>query len=164
MTEVATVAIPQSVIAEIDREIAKYPDVHQRSAVMAALRLVQEHNAGSLTDALIAWVADYLSMPKVAVLEVATFYSMYFHQPVGEHVISLCKTLPCQLKGCQKIEAYLKQKLDVDVNGTTADGKFTLKKVECLGACVGAPMMQVDKTYHENLTPEKIDQILEGLK
>lgn len=166
MTEVIEekIQLPDSAIAEIEREIAKYPSEHRRSAVMATLRIVQENHENYLNNACIKFVADYLGMPAVSVQEVATFYTMYNHEPVGKHMVSLCTNVSCQLKGCGKIEAHLKKKLGVGFDGTSADGKFTLKEVECLGACIGAPMMQVDKDYHENLTPERVDEILDGLK
>lgn len=153
-----TIELPESVMAEFEHETAKYPAEHKRSAVMACLRIAQEHNGGHLTDELIKFVANYLCMPAVAVLEVATFYTMYEHAPVGKHKISVCTNVSCQLKGCHKIEEHLKKKLGVDWNGTSADGQFTLKEVECLGACIGAPVVQIDKAYHENLTPEKLDR------
>jgi len=149
--------------AEIDRWIAKYPPDQKRSAVMAALRIVQDQNKGHLTTELMDAVAEYLDMPPVAVYEVATFYSMYELEPVGRHKICVCTNISCMLRGSDEVVAHLKERLGIGLGETTADGRFTLKEVECLGACVEAPMFQIGQTYYGNLTPEKIDEILEGL-
>lgn len=146
--------------AEIDRWIAKYPPEHKRAAVMAALRIAQDQNGGWLTNELLGAVAEYLDMPPIAVEEVATFYTMYDLKPVGRHKVCVCTNIACRLNGSDRIMEHLRDKLGVKPGETTAGGKFTLKEVECLGACGGAPMMMVDKTYHENLTPEKVDEIL----
>ena len=150
--------------AEIDQWIAKYPADSKRSAVMAALRIVQDQNGGWLTSDLIDAVADYLEMPSIAVYEVATFYSMYELKPVGRHKICLCTNVSCMICGSDDILAYLKKKLGIGFGETTPDGRFTLKEVECLGACGGAPMMQIHNKYYENLTPERIDEILAVLE
>ena len=149
--------------AEIDRWIAKYPPEHKRAAVMAALRIVQDQNGGWLSNELLEAVAEYLDMPPIAVEEVATFYTMYDLRPVGRHKICVCTNIACQLNGSDRIMDHLQKKLGVNAGDTTPGGKFTLKEVECLGACGGAPMMMVDKTYHETLTPEKVDEILDKL-
>jgi NADH-quinone oxidoreductase subunit E len=149
--------------AEIDRWIAKYPPDRKQSAVMAALRIVQEQHGGWLTTELMDAVAVYLEMPAIAVYEVATFYSMYELTPVGRHKICICTNVSCMLRGSDKIVAHLKQKLGIGFGETTTDGKFTLKEVECLAACGGAPMIQIGRTYYENLTPEKVDEILAKL-
>ena len=145
--------------AGIDEWVAKYPPEHKQSAVMAALRLVQEEQ-GHLTNELMDAVADYLEMEPITVYEVATFYSMYDLKPVGRHKISVCTNISCMLCGGYETLAYLEKKLNVKPGGTTADRRFMLKEVECLAACAGAPMFMVDKTFYENLTPEKIDAIL----
>lgn len=151
--------------AEIDREIAKYPAEWKQSAVMAALRIVQDANNGWLTEALMDQVADYLDMPPIAVYEVATFYSMYEHQPVGRHKICLCTNVSCMINGSDGIYEHLKKRLGVTGFGeVTPDGRFSIKEVECLGACGGAPMMQIGHKYYENLTPELVDSILDGLE
>jgi len=150
--------------AEIDTWVAKYPPEWKQSAVMAALTLVQDANGGWLTEALMDDVAAYLDMAPIAVYEVATFYSMYELKPVGRHKICLCTNVSCMLCGSEKIAEHLEHKLGVGLGQTTPDGRFTLKEVECLGACGGAPMMQIGKQYYENLTPELIDSILEGLE
>jgi len=149
--------------ADIDRWVAKYPPEQKQSAVMAALRIAQEQNDGWLTNELIEAVADYLEMAPIAAYEVATFYSMYELSPVGRHKINICTNISCMLCGSDKVVSHLEQRLGIKLGETTEDGRFTLKEVECLGACVNAPMFSIDKTYFENLTPEKIDQILEGL-
>jgi len=153
----------ESTRAEIDKWIAKYPVEQKQSAVMPALRIVQEANGGWLTRDLMDAIAVYLEMPAIAVYEVASFYSMYEHKPVGRHKICVCTNISCLLCGSEKIVSILESKLGIKMGQTTGDGKFTLKEVECLGACVGAPMMQVGTDYHENLTAEKIDSILDTL-
>jgi NADH-quinone oxidoreductase subunit E len=148
---------------EIDKWIAKYPTDQKQSAVMPALRIVQEANGGWLTTELMDAVAEYLQMPSIAVYEVASFYSMYEHKPVGRHKICVCTNISCLLCGSDDVVSHLENKLGIKMGQTTADGRFTLKEVECLGACVGAPMFQIDREYYENLTPEIIDAILEKL-
>jgi len=150
--------------AEIDAWVAKYPAEWKQSAVMAALRIVQEDNGGYLTRELMDKVADYLDMPPIAVYEVATFYSMYENQPVGKHKICVCTNVSCMIRGSDQIVAHLEKRLGIKMGQTTEDGRFTLKEVECLGACGGAPMFQIGKTYYENLTPERVDAILEQLE
>lgn len=149
---------------EIDTWVAKYPAEQKQSAVMAALRIVQDANGGWLTNDLMDAVAEYLDMPPISVYEVATFYSMYELKPVGRHKICVCTNVSCMLCGSEEIVRHLKQRLGVGLGETTPDGKVTLKEVECLGACAGAPMFQIGKVYYENLTPEKIDAILDGLR
>lgn len=155
--------VPEECRSEIDQWLAKYPPEHPRSAVMAGLRIVQEANGGFLTTDLMDAVADYLGIPHMMAYEVATFYSMYEHSPVGHHKICVCTNISCLLRGSDEIVNHLKSRLGIGFGETTADGRFSLKEVECLGACVGAPMFQIDRQYYENLTPEIIDQILEQL-
>ena len=150
--------------AEIDREIAKYPAEWRQSACMAALRIVQDDNGGWLTQQLMDDVAAYLGMPDMAVYEVATFYSMYELKPVGRHKVCVCTNVSCMINGSDRIVEHLEKKLDVKLGGSTGDGSYTLKEVECLGACGGAPMMQIGRQYYENLTPEIVDSILDGLE
>jgi len=151
--------------AEIDRWVVKYPPERKRSAVLSALTAVQEANGGWLTNELMDAVADYLDMPTIAVYEVATFYSMFDLKETGRHKISVCTTISCMLCGGEDIVRHIGQKYDVKLGGTTPDGRFTLKREEeCLAACCGAPMMAVDGHYHENLTPAKVDAILDGLE
>ncbi len=149
---------------EIDQWIAKYPADRKSSAVMAALRIMQEQNGGYLTHELIEAVAEYLDMATIAVYEVATFYSMYEMKPVGKYKICVCTNISCMLCGSDVVMTHLQQKLGIKPGETTADGKFTLKEVECLGACVNAPMLQIGNDYYEKLTTEKIDNILASLK
>ena len=149
---------------QIDTWVAKYPEGWQQSACMAALMFVQDMNGGHLTQELMDQVADYLDMPAIAVYEVATFYSMYEHKPVGRHKICLCTNVSCMINGSDNILEHLSNRLGIGFGQVTGDGKFSLKEVECLGACGGAPMMQIGHTYYENLTPELVDQILDGLE
>ena len=150
--------------AEIDQWIAKYPEEWKQSACMAALRIVQDANGGSLSTELMDQVADYLDMPPIAVYEVATFYSMYEHKPVGWHKICLCTNVSCMINGSDNIYEHLRSRLGISFGEVTEDGRFSLKEVECLGACGGAPMMQIGHTYYESLTPELVDKILDGLE
>jgi len=150
--------------ATIDRWLTKYPPDQKQSAVMGALSIVQEQNGGWLTTELMDAVAAYLEMSPIAVYEVATFYSMYELKPVGRHKICVCTNVSCMLCGSEKIINHLQGKLGIGFKETTADGKFTLKEVECLAACGGAPVVQIGKQYYENLTPEKIDEILAKLE
>lgn len=150
--------------AEIDKWAAKYPPEQRRSAVLSALTIVQEANGGWLSEELLEAVADYLGMPRIAVFEVATFYTMFELKPIGKYKIGLCTNVSCMLAGCEKIVKHFKDKLGINLGETTADGKITLKEVECLGACANAPVFHLGHKYYENLTPEKVDQILAELK
>ncbi|KTD33101.1 NADH dehydrogenase I chain E [Legionella nautarum] len=152
--------ISSASVDEIDLWIAKYPKEEKQSAVMSALRIVQEEK-GYLTPELMDAIAEYLEMPPIAVYEVASFYTMYEHKPIGRHLINVCTNISCKLTGSSEIVKHLQKKLGIQLGETTKDGRFTLRSVECLGACVNAPMMQVDKNYHENLTAEKVDEVLE---
>ncbi|HEY5604665.1 MAG TPA: NADH-quinone oxidoreductase subunit NuoE [Gammaproteobacteria bacterium] len=149
--------------AAIDKWIAKYPAENRQAALIPALHIVQDANKGFLTTTLMDELAHYLGIPEIAVYEVASFYSMFEHKPVGRHKISVCTNISCMLLGSEEIVEHLKKKFGIKLGQTTADGKFTIKEVECLGACVGAPMCLIDRDYHEHLTPEKIDAILEKL-
>ena len=150
--------------AEIDKWIAKYPQEWRQSAVMAALMLVQDDNGGYLTTELMDKVAAYLDMAPIAVYEVASFYSMYERKPVGKHKVCVCTNVSCMINGSDRIVEYLEKKLGMKLGQSSEDGKYTLKEVECLGACGGAPMFQIGNKYYENLTPELIDSILDGLE
>lgn len=147
-------------IKQIDDWIAKYPDEERQSAVMSALMIVQEEQ-GYLSADMMNAVADYLKMPAIAVYEVATFYSMYEHKPIGRHLINVCTNISCKLRGSAGIISLLEEKLEIKLGQTTTDGRFTLREVECLAACVNAPMMQVDKDYHEHLRADNLDAVLE---
>ena len=153
----------EDVRRQIDAWVAKYPDEWKQSAVMPALTIVQDANGGWLTEELMDKVAAYLDMPPIAVYEVATFYSMYEHKPVGRHKICLCTNVSCMINNCDSIYEHLKNRLGIGFGEVTEDGRFSIKEVECLGACGGAPMMQIGDKYYENLTPEIVDSILEEL-
>jgi len=146
-------------LSAIDRELAKYPPERRASALSAGLRIAQDE-FGWLSAQTIEFVAEYIGVPAVRAQEVATFYSMFELAPVGRHKISLCTNISCMLRGADDIAAHLKRKLGVDFGQTTADGRFTLKEVECLAACAGAPMLQLGRDYYENLTPARVDEIL----
>ena len=151
--------------AEIDHWLTRYPPERKQSAVLAALREVQHENGGYLTTELMDAVADYLDMPPIAVYEVASFYSMFELKPVGRHNIAVCTNISCMLRGGDTVLAHIERKLGIKLGESTPDGKFYLKKEEeCLAACCGAPMMQVNHVYYENLTPEKVDQVLDSLE
>jgi NADH-quinone oxidoreductase subunit E len=150
---------------EIERWLERYPTDRRQSAVLAALRTVQHHNGGFLTTEQMDAVAQYLGMAPIAVYEVASFYSMLETAPVGRHNIAVCTNISCMLRGAGEIVAHIEQRLGVKLGASTADGKFYLKREEeCLAACCGAPMMQLDHVYHEHLTPRKVDEILDGLE
>lgn len=140
--------------------IARYPDGKQKSALLPVLHLAQETFDGWLSSETMDYVATLLQLEPIEVYEVATFYSMYNLAPVGKYVFEVCQTGPCMLRGSDDIIAYIKQTLGINVGETTADGLFTLKTVECLGACGYAPMMQLGKHYREHLTPAKVDEII----
>ena len=149
---------------EIDIWVAKYPEGKQSSAVMQALTIVQKENGGSLTNDLIQAVSNYLEMPAISVQEVATFYENYNNKQAGKHVIRFCHNISCMLNGSDELISYLEEKLDVKIGEISKDGLVSVKKVECLGACVGGPMCQIGDQYYENLTEKRIDEILDGLK
>lgn len=145
------------------RIIAKYPTGRQASAVMPLLDLAQRQNANWLPKAAMDYVADMLSMPRIRVYEVATFYTMYNRAPVGRHFVQVCTTTPCWLRGSDDVVAACRRKLGIDFGETTADGQFTLVEVECLGACVNAPMIQVNDDYYEDLDAESTERVLDAL-
>jgi NADH-quinone oxidoreductase subunit E len=148
-------------LKKVQEIIERYPEGKQKSALLPLLHLAQEENGGWLSVEAMDLVAGLLQLKPIEVYEVATFYSMYNLKPVGKYLFEVCQTGPCMLKGSDEIISYIKQKLDIGVGETTSDGMFTLKTVECLGACGYAPMMQMGKYYKEHLTPEKVDQIIE---
>jgi NADH-quinone oxidoreductase subunit E len=163
MTDKTNQLLSADIREHIDQWNKRYPADQKRSGVLEALRVVQEKNGGSLTTELMEAVADYLDLPHIAVFEVATFYSMYFLTPVGRHVIDICTNISCVLNGADKLVKHAEKTLGVDMSGTTSNGQFTLREVECLGACVGAPACMVGKKYYENVTPEKFDDIVRSL-
>lgn len=148
-------------LKKVDEIVARYPQGKQKSALLMILHLAQEEFGGWLSPEALDYVASLLKLEPIEVYEVATFYSMYNLKPVGRYVFEVCQTGPCMLRGSDDIIAYIKQKLNIGVGETTTDGLFTLKTVECLGACGYAPMMQVGKFFREHLTREKVDAIIE---
>jgi NADH-quinone oxidoreductase subunit E len=150
---------------EIEHRKARFPDGKQRSAVISALHAVQHDNEGYLTAELMNAVADYLELPTIQVYEVATFYSMFQTKPVGRHNIAICTNVSCMLRGADAIVEHVEKKLGIETGESTEDGRIYLKREEeCLAACCGAPMMMVDHKYHENLTAEQVDDILDRLE
>lgn len=148
----------------LDSWLAKYPAWQSQSAVIPALHILQAENDGWLSEPIMDALAVYLDMPAISVYEVATFYTMFDLKPVGKHKLNVCTNISCLLNGSEEIVAHLEKRLNIGLGETTQDGKYTLRQVECLGACCGAPMMQVGRDYHEYLTTEKIDNILDGLE
>lgn len=144
--------------------IAKYPEGCQASAVMPLLDLAQRQNSGWISREAMAYIADMLEMAEIRVYEVATFYSMYNLQPVGKYLVQLCRTTPCWLCGANDLLAACKEELGIGIGETTEDGLFTLVEVECLGACVNAPMVQINDDYYEDLSPARIKEILATLR
>ena len=149
---------------EIDHWVAKYPQGKQQSAVVAALFVAQRQNGNWLSDAAMEAVAEYLQLPKIVVFEAATFYDLFNLKPIGKHKISVCTNVSCQLRGSDELVQCLKSRLGIALGETTPDGLFTLRETECMAACVGAPMCQIDdKHYHENLTPKTLLQLVDAL-
>ncbi|HZH95690.1 MAG TPA: NAD(P)H-dependent oxidoreductase subunit E [Flavisolibacter sp.] len=148
-------------LAKANEIIGRYPQGKQKSALIPLLHMAQEENAGWLSAEAMDYVAGLLNIKPIEVYEVATFYSMYNLKPVGKYIFEVCHTGPCMIQGSDHIIDYIKEKLSINVGQTTADGMFTLKTVECLGACGYAPMMQMGKFYKEHLTKEKVDSIVD---
>ncbi len=151
-------------LKKVQEIMARYPDGKQKSALLPVLHLAQEEFGGWLSAETMDYVAGLLNLEPIEVYEVATFYSMYNLKPVGRYLFEVCQTGPCMLKGSDDIIEYIKEKLGIAVGETTPDGLFTLKTVECLGACGYAPMMQLGKNFREHLTREKVDSIIEELR
>jgi NADH-quinone oxidoreductase subunit E len=150
---------------EIDRWVARFPPGRQRSAVISALRAAQEQNHGHLTPPLMDAVAAYLQLPPIQVYEVASFYSMFETHPCGRHHVSICTNISCMLRGAEELVAHVERRLGIRLGESTADGRIFLKQEEeCLAACTGAPMMMVDHAYHENLTIDQVDRILDEIR
>jgi NADH-quinone oxidoreductase subunit E len=147
-------------LTEFNRLVARYPAGKQKSALLPVLHLAQDSFGGWLSPETMDYVAGLLQIQPIEVYEVATFYSMYNLKPVGRYMFEVCQTGPCMLRGSDDIIAYIGQTLGIKPGETTADGLFTLKTVECLGACGYAPMMQLGKNYREHLTKEKVDAII----
>lgn len=147
-------------MAQVRTIIARYPEGKQKSALLPVLHLAQDNFGGWLDTPVMDYVASLLQIEPIEVYEVASFYTMYNLKPVGKYVFEVCQTGPCMVSGSDDVIGYIKQKLGIGVGETTADGLFTLKTVECLGACGYAPMMQLGKHYREHLTPERVDAII----
>jgi NADH-quinone oxidoreductase subunit E len=151
-------------LEKIEFELTKYPKENRQAAVMSALRIAQTEK-GWLSKETISFVAQYLGIPEIAALEVATFYNMYDLEPVGKYKITICTNISCMLRGSDEIVHHLQKKLKVGFNEVSKDGKFCLKEGECMGCCGGAPLMHINNTdMYECLTTEKVDEILKGLK
>lgn len=158
-----TIAFTPERLQKTQELISRYPEGRQQSALIMVLHLAQEQ-FGWLSVPVMDYVASLLNLLPIQVYEVATFYSMFNTKPVGKYVFEVCQTGPCMVKGSDNIVDYIKSKLNINVGETTADGMFTLKTVECLGACGYAPMMQMGKYYREHLTPQRVDEIIEECK
>lgn len=155
------VSFSENKLQQAQKIIARYPAGREKSALLPLLHLAQDEFGGWLDVPVMDYVASLLNIKPIEVYEVATFYTMYNLKPVGKYVFEVCQTGPCMLNGSDNIIDYIKEKLGIKAGETTADGLFTLKTVECLGACGYAPMMQLGKTFREHLTKEKVDQIIE---
>lgn len=151
-------------LTEFNRLVARYPEGKQKSALLPVLHLAQDSFGGWLSAEAMDYVAELLQLNPIEVYEVATFYSMYNLKPVGKYMFEVCQTGPCMLNGSDDIIAYIGEKLGIKPGETTSDGLFTLKTVECLGACGYAPVMQMGKTYREHLTKAKVDAIIEDCR
>lgn len=154
---------PQNLILA-EKILKRYPEDRKRSAILPLLNLAQSQHEGWLPQAALEYVANMLGLPYIRVYEIASFYSMYNLTPVGKYFLQLCQTTPCWLRGSDTICSKIKQLLKIDVGETTADGLFTLVTVECLGACINAPVIQVNEDYYENLTEDSVEQLLLNLK
>ena len=151
-------------LAQAKDFIARYPEGRQRSAVMPLLDLAQRQNGGWLPEGAVGTIAEMLDMAPIRVLEVATFYSMYKLKPVGKHQINVCTTTPCWLRGSDEVVHACRKSLGIEVGETTADGEFTLAEVECAGACVNAPVVEIGDEYYEDVDAESMTRIIEALK
>lgn len=149
---------------EIDHWKARFPEGRHRSAVIGALHAAQHENDGYLTVDLMDAVAEYLELPPIQVYEVATFYSMFQTRPVGRHNVAICTNVSCMLRGADDLVGHVEKRLGIKLGESTEDGRIYLKREEeCLAACCGAPMMMVDHKYYENLTADRVDEVLDGL-
>ena len=162
--EPASFAFTPENLDRAQKIIAKYPEGRQASAVMPLLDLAQRQNAGWLPRIAMDHVADMLKMPRIRVYEVATFYTMYNLTPVGRHVVQVCTTTPCWLRGSDDVVKICETKLGIHLGETTDDGQFTLREVECLGACVNAPIVQIGDDFYEDVSGEHMDRIIDALK
>jgi NADH-quinone oxidoreductase E subunit len=144
--------------------VARYPEGRQKSAVLPLLHLAQRQGGGWLPRSAIEHIAEFLSLPRIRVEEVVSFYTMFFTRPVGRHIVWVCTTTPCWLRGSDGILERCKKVAGCDVGETSPDGMFTLSEAECLGACVNAPMVQIDDDFYEDLTPESVEAVLTVLR
>ncbi len=151
----------EGTLKKVQEIIGRYPEGKQKSALIPVLHLAQQESGGWLDVPVMDYVAGLLQLEPIEVYEVVTFYSMFHTKPVGKYVLEVCQTGPCMLNGSDNIIAYIEEKLNIGPGDTTPDGMFTLKTVECLGACGYAPMLQLGKFYKEHLTREKIDALIE---
>lgn len=154
------IQFPEPLLQEVARQVAKFPEGKQKSALLSVLHLAQAH-FGYLSEPVMDYVARLLHILPIEVYEVATFYSMYDTKPVGKVKLEVCRTGPCMIEGADKIIAHIENKLGIKDGETTADGVFTFKSVECLGACGYAPMLQAGEKFHEHLTEVKVDELIE---
>lgn len=157
------VAFSAETLDKVRLLIKRYPEGQQKSALLPVLHIAQEELGGYLSVDVMDYVATLLDLQSIEVYEVATFYSMFYLEKVGKYVLEICQTGPCAICGGEEIIEYLKKKLDINIGETTPDGMFTLRTVECLGACGNAPVMQINTEFYEFLTPGKIDKILDNL-
>jgi len=158
------VSFSPEVLEKVQALILRYPPGRQKSALLPVLHIAREELSGTLTVDIMDYIATLLNLQPIEVYEVATFYSMFYLEPVGKYVIEVCRTGPCAISGGEDILSYLQERLKIKAGETTADGIFTLKTVECLGACGNAPVMQVNTEFYEKLTKDKIDRILDDLQ
>lgn len=156
--------ISNEILLKCNEWLKRFPNDKKRSALIEILKLVQDFNGGYLTEDLISEVADYLNLPKIYAYEVATFYSMFDNERVGKYKIYFCVSISCMLCGSDDLVNYVKKKLGINFDETTIDGKFTLKKAECLAACGGAPAILIGEKYYENVDFNMIDKILDNLE
>ena len=156
-----TITFKPEVLDKVNKIIARYPEGRQKSALIPILHIAQKEFGGWLDVPVMDYIAKLLSIRNIEVYEVATFYTMFNMKPVGKYVLEVCRTGPCMTRGSEKILDHIRKKLNIKDGETTEDGLFTLKPAECLGACGYAPMMQLGKFFHENLTIEKVDEILD---
>lgn len=163
MSETKTIQFSEAALAQVKKIIARYPEGKQKSALLPVLHLAQSEFDGWLSPEVMDYVASLLSIKPIEVYEVASFYSMYNLKPVGNCLLEICRTSSCWLRGADEIVKHLENKLNIKVGETTADGKFTLKTVECLGSCGTAPMLQCGADYHEDLDIEKVDKLIDKL-
>lgn len=163
-TATTSFRLSDSALEEAKMLMGRFPEGKHKSAILRILHIAQEENGGWLSVEAMDHVAEVMGLQPIEVYEVATFYSMYNHQPVGRYVLEFCHTGPCAIEGAERLIAYAQSKLGIGKDETTPDGMFTIKTVECLGACGYAPMMQVGQYYHERLTEEKFDRFVEDCR